>query len=318
MPMVSPSSLSGPGLNITELETIPVNIVHGTHGELVAFLVLNMWPSHLGIPILLAIAIFSKRVKRHPTFINLCVSFIIIGILYAGRITGPEPSQMLCLFQASLLYGMPPLTSMTAFTLVLQMFLVIRSTYYGREYLDRDHVIRLWAILIAPYAAFMITILATAIVGAANPDKVTRNRRFFYCSVESLPLTNTLTIFAAIVCLATCVLEVWTTVILIKRWILLKKKGLALRSSMDLGLPLRILGFGMYIVLAMSLGLISIHSPSSPVPDLLIATAATFLLIIFGSQADVVRALCFWRKDGQPVVKSQLGQGKGKLMFEID
>lgn len=57
-----------------------MNIVHGTYPELIAFLVLNMWPSHLGLPLLLAVTIFSKRVHRHPTFINLCVVFILIGM----------------------------------------------------------------------------------------------------------------------------------------------------------------------------------------------------------------------------------------------
>jgi len=57
----------------------PVNIVNGTHPQLVAFLVLNMWPSHLGLPVLLAI-IFFKKVDRHPTFVNLCITFMIVGM----------------------------------------------------------------------------------------------------------------------------------------------------------------------------------------------------------------------------------------------
>jgi hypothetical protein len=60
--------------------TDPVNIVHGTEGELALFLVLNMWPSHFGLPLLLAIILLSKRVHRHPTFVNLCVGFIIVGM----------------------------------------------------------------------------------------------------------------------------------------------------------------------------------------------------------------------------------------------
>lgn len=58
----------------------PVNIVRGTTGELVAFLVLNMWPSHFGLPVMLFIVLFSKRVKRHAIFVNLLVAFIITGV----------------------------------------------------------------------------------------------------------------------------------------------------------------------------------------------------------------------------------------------
>ncbi|KAJ7162568.1 hypothetical protein C8R43DRAFT_300835 [Mycena crocata] len=73
------SLTSGSGSNGTD-PNAPVNIVHGTESQLVLFLVLNMWPSHFGLPILLAIIIFSKRVHRHPTFINLCIGFILIGV----------------------------------------------------------------------------------------------------------------------------------------------------------------------------------------------------------------------------------------------
>ncbi|TFK43286.1 hypothetical protein BDQ12DRAFT_171976 [Crucibulum laeve] len=291
-------------MNVLDNSTLTAdyNIVHGTHEQLVAFLVLNMWPSHLGLPVLLVTILLSKRIQRHATFINLCVAFIIVGIsstllVYAGRTTGPEPSRMLCLLQASLLYGMPPLTSMAAFTLVLQMFLVIRAAYQGEEYLDRDHVARLWTMLITPYVAFFIGVLVTAIVGANDPSRVSRNRRFFYCSVQSLPLTNTITIFAAIVLLATFVIEVWTVLILYKRWTALRAGGSSLRWSMELNLPVRIMGFGFYIIIAMSLSLLSIKSPSSPVPDLVIASAATVVMLIFGTQLDILRVLFFWRKD---------------------
>lgn len=142
-------------LDIDNDASTSVNIINGTRSQLVAFLVLNMWPAHFGIPLLLAIILISKRIQRHPTFINLCLTFIIVGMwailrtieasalfdslppsslrsssllwvthkftaecnrrwtlrssVYTGKATGPEPSKTLCLFQASLLYGFPPM-----------------------------------------------------------------------------------------------------------------------------------------------------------------------------------------------------------------
>ncbi|KAF9468826.1 hypothetical protein BDZ94DRAFT_1303986 [Collybia nuda] len=326
--------------NITAIDeaSTSVNIVHGTHSQLVAFLFLNIWPAHFGIPALLAIILFSKKIQRHGTFINLCVTFFIVGIsssllAYAGKTTGPEPSKMLCLLQASLLYGFPPMTSVAAFMLVfqassyrnaivtlpiyLQMFLVVRASYYGREMLERDHVLRFWMMLISPYVAFFVAVLATAIIGAGSPRHVSRNRRFFYCSVESLPLTNTLTVFAAIVLFATVFLEAWAMVFLYKRYHALKNQGAKARSSLDLSMPIRILAFGFYLAIALrfgssisphgpvfllfdltgfiSLSLLSIKAPGSPVPDIMIATAATVLLLIFGTQRDIMGVICFWR-----------------------
>lgn len=57
----------------------PINIVKGTHGQLILFLALNMWTSHLGLPLLLLV-ILLKKIQRHATFINLLVSFMVVGL----------------------------------------------------------------------------------------------------------------------------------------------------------------------------------------------------------------------------------------------
>jgi hypothetical protein len=291
--MTSVMSLNGTSSNLD----VPENIVHGTEGELVLFLFLNMWPSHFGLPILLAIIVLSKRVHRHPTFVNLCVGFIIIGVsscllLYAGKLTGPEPSKMLCLFQASMLYGVPAFASLLALMLVLQMFLVVRASVQ-KQTSQGPHTVRLWAMLVTPYIALLISILATASVGAANPDSVSRNRRYFYCSVKSDFLSGSITIFAAFFLFATIVFEVWTLVILFKNG---KQTGKSM-VIIELSLPIRVMAFGLYVTIAMSLSLLSIHAPNSPVPDLVIACAATVVMLIFATQRDIFRAVCFWRKD---------------------
>ncbi|KAJ7781602.1 hypothetical protein B0H16DRAFT_1710797 [Mycena metata] len=258
-------------------ETNPnaVNIVHGTEAELVLFLVLNMWPSHFGLPILLAIILLSNKVHRHPTFVNLCFGFIIIGcsssvLLYAGKISGPEPSKMLCLFQASMLYGVPAFAPLLALMLVLQMFLVVRDAV-NKRVSQGPHTIRLWAMLIAPYVALLISILATAIVGASNPDDVSRNRRYFYL------------LLGAVFLFATVVLEIWTLVMLYKNWRSTRHPG---GVGVELSLPIRVMAFGL-------LSLLSVNAPNSPVPDLVIACAATVTILIFGTQPDIIRASLF-------------------------
>jgi len=297
---MEPTILIGSNATVSTFIPATVNIVHGTHAQLVAFLTLNIWPSHFGIPLLLGI-IFLRKIQRHATFINLCVTFLIAGfastlMLYAGRIEGPEPVPELCLLQASLLYGYPPMTSVAAFALVLQMFFVIRASYYGEEYLERDHVIRTWSMLIAPYVAFFTVVLTTAVVGAAKPSEVSRNRRFFYCSVRNNILTNSLTIFAALFLFATVFVEGWLVIILYKRYTALKSKGSPYKEKLDHSMPLRVLAYGLYSTIALSLSLLSINAPESPVPDLMIATASSVLLLIFGTQRDILRAMCFWRR----------------------
>jgi len=291
--------------SVTNPEVIPVNIVHGTHAQLIAFLVLNMWPSLFGLPILVAVILFSKNIQRHPTLINLLIVFIIVGIsssllVYAGKTSGPEPPKMLCLFQASMLYGVPALTSISAFTLVFQMFIVIRGSFYGQEVVDEDHALRVLIMLSAPYIGMFIFALATAFVGAAHPAAVSRDRRFFYCSVKSRPLTDSMTLLAAIFLFATFILEVWSMVILYKMLVVLRwqrQRQSSAQSSLELNMPIRIMAFGLYIILAMSLSLLSVKAAASPVPDLAIATAASVVILIFGTQPDILRVLCLWRAE---------------------
>jgi len=236
----------------------------------------------------------SKKVHRHPTFINLCVGFIIIGIascllFYAGQTTGPEPSKELCLFQASILYGYPSFASLLGLMLVLQMFLVVRASA-RKEVTEGPHTLRLWAMLGAPYLALLISIVATVVVGVAHPESVSRSRRFFYCSVESTMLSGTVAAVGAVFLFATVVFEIWTLVILFKNY---KVK----QGALELNLPIRVMAFGLYVIIAMSLSLLSVTSPDSPIPDLVIASAATVIILIFGTQRDILRALCFWRKE---------------------
>ncbi|KAF4600713.1 protein ral negative regulator of transcription subunit 5 [Pleurotus pulmonarius] len=240
---------------------VPFNIVNGNHSEMVAYLVLNIWPSHFGLPLLLLVIMLSKKIQRSTAFLNMLVVWIIVGIsstllLYAGKQTGEEPPKMLCLFQAALIYGMPPMTSTATLALVLQMFLSVRKAYLGEKSKPGDGIMRTWLLLIAPYVALLLTVIATAVllvqVGASNPSKISRNRRFFYCSVEADPLTNTMTVAAALILLATVILETWTVVYLYWLSRTIKRTGGKISSIIDLSFPIRIIAFGFYVMIALS------------------------------------------------------------------
>jgi hypothetical protein len=286
------------------------NIVNGTPGELTAYIILNFIPAHFGLPVLVALILFSKQVQRHPTFLNLLLAFIVTGtssciLLYTGYLYGPEPPKGLCLFQASMLYGVPPLCSMTAFFLVFQMWSMIRATFAGDTSATRaESPVKLWAMLVAPYVGFTIAALVTAIYGTSHPNQVSRNRRYFYCSLKASIISNGVSIVTICFLLATLFFGAWTVVILYKRYMGLRRQGISLNSSFELNLPSRVLAFAMYTTLATSLCLLSIWAPASSVPDLAIATAASFVLLIFGTQMDIINALCFWRS-AKPVALSK-------------
>lgn len=116
----------------------------------------------------------------------------------------------------------------------------------------------------------------------------------------------------------------WTSVLLIRRMKFARRHAIRARWTLDLNFPIRIMAFGTYVIIALrsapikkalrcdilltrscfSLSLISVTSPSSPVPDITIATgrlndhrfyllmidqngisAATVFVLIFGTQS---------------------------------
>ncbi|TDL29806.1 hypothetical protein BD410DRAFT_780299 [Rickenella mellea] len=297
---------SGPTV-LTRNSTIPQfqsqgRMVKANHATLVAWLTLNVWPSHIGLPVLVSVILLSRTIRRHATFINMCITWIIVGLsssllLYAGDTTGPEPPRALCLIQASLLYGQPGMTSLSAFALVYQVFHVVRTTFQEKDH-QKNQVLRKWLLLIAPYVAFVIFASVTAYIGGTEPFRLSRSRRVFYCSVRQSLLTNTITAFSAFVLLATLSLELWIAFLCYKHWRVLRQNELTEGHGMDLNLIIRTAVFGMAIFLGMSLSLLSMKAPSSPVPDLALATMGSIVVLIFGTQKDILRALvCFRRED---------------------
>ncbi|KII95907.1 hypothetical protein PLICRDRAFT_34854 [Plicaturopsis crispa FD-325 SS-3] len=277
--------------------TDPVNIIHGTHPELIAYLVLNAWPAHFGLPLLVAIMVFSKKVRRHPTLTNMCITWLVVGLascilLYTGHTTGPEPPMELCLAQASLLYGVPAMVSSSALILVYQMWSVVKGSRGSQK--TPDGPVRMLLMTGTPYFVLVASAIATILVGARHPERVSRNRRFFYCSVESAPLTDFITLFAALLLAATLFFKVWTIRIL---WRNLRQQGSSLGGSRELQHAFRTIAFASYVILALVLGVVSVGSPASPAPDLIVATGASVVFVIFGTQPDILRAMRFWKKD---------------------
>ncbi len=97
-------------------------------------LLLNIWiypnliSNNILLPLLVATFLFSTRATRHPTLINLCMTWIFSGIFslllfYTGKsgVNSPEPPRLLCIVQASLIYGITPMWSVAVLVFVYHM-----------------------------------------------------------------------------------------------------------------------------------------------------------------------------------------------------
>jgi len=268
------------------------------HGVLVFYFALQIVGGHVLLPILVAIFAFSKKANRHPTLINLCLTWILSGIfscilLYWGVQQGSEPPFGLCLTQSSLIYGIPPMTATAVCALVFQIWLGLFNS--KKETLDpRWGIFRTAILLAAPYIVYGSWATAAAWLGIQHQEDVSRNRRFFYCSLDHPQLTNGIGIFTALILTITMTFEIWIAVILRKNWRDIRRAGSG--GGVALDLIFRVCLFGVYVIMGMVLSLLSIVAPKSPIPDLWVASVGIVVVLIFGSQKDVFRTLMFWRK----------------------
>jgi len=244
------------------------------------------------IPILVATFLLSKSVKRHPTLVNSCVTWVISGItssllLYAGKEKGPEPPKLLCTLQASLLDGLTPMTSVAILILTYQVNLNVRKPE------TKESRLRTYAFLIIPYTVLFLFSVSAAALATDSPEKVSRARRFFYCSIDA-PISDAFSVFTAIVLLLTMAYAVVICVFLYKHWRDFRKA-----VTYDLQLLSRVGLFGIYVFLAFTISVLALFNPRNPFPDLFAASVGPVFGVILASQPDVYRV---WLRRSKPVL----------------
>ncbi|KAF7365186.1 hypothetical protein MVEN_00390200 [Mycena venus] len=279
----------------------------------------NLVSNTVLLPILVATFLFSKRAKRHPTLVNVCMTWILSGIFslllfYGGQargtewslvhtppatiftstsyVIGPEPQKPLCIAQTSLLYGITPMWAVAVLVLLYNMILVI-----NRPKLSISRL-KMLVMLSAPYIV-QIAFSAVALYGSiAHPERVTRARRFFYCTLKWHQLAMAMTVFTSIVGGIITIAMIYLAVLLYRNWHGFRHAG---RPSHVHGqLLLRVFIFGGYIVFGFAVNIISMVAPHNLAPDMYAATIGTVIFFVFGTQADVIRTWCFWLSDPRP------------------
>jgi len=272
-----------------------------THGVLVAWLFFNVASSHLFLPLLVAALSFS-RPKVDPTIINLALTWIVSGLvssilLYSGHSEGCEPPPILCLTQASLYIAIPTMTTVALLNAVLQVLFNVREKIHDTGG-SSDHTIRRVFLLVSPYCIYAI--FATVIAGTGAPSfgsTVSRTRRFFYCSVRSTFLTNTVIGFCAIVLLVILAISLYTGLLLYQNWSKLHKP---IKDRLDFGGIFRVFGFFVYTIVA--LGMALLPKRALVVSDMAMSTMGVVLILFFGTRISVFRSCatslnCFYRRN---------------------
>jgi hypothetical protein len=147
----------------------------------------------------------------------------------------------------------------------------------------------------APYFAQFCFSIAALVMSLRYPQKVTREYESFYCALHYPNLSDAMSIFTFIICLGITMLEIQLAMLMYRNWRGLRRAGQS--TNFDLQLTVRVIIFGAFIFFGIFVDVISMFSQRSLVPDMYAATAGTVVFLVFGSQADVLRAWCFWKKE---------------------
>ncbi|KAI5121352.1 hypothetical protein M0805_000660 [Coniferiporia weirii] len=282
----------------------------GARQSLALWFFFQITANNIGLPILVATFLLAKTVRRNPTLINMCITWIIAGIsssllLYAGKELGEEPGHALCIAQASLLYGTPPMCSVSALALIYTVWKSLSCM--KNESAPKSSNARIYALqlLVAPYIALLSFAIATAVVASRDLQRVNRDRRFFYCSVDDSGLSDTLALFTVVICLLCLLLEIHTAFRIVRAWRAFKAMSGGSdigKRGLDMQLIVRLFIFSGYILIALVFSATSIMSPKSVVPDLFSASIGMAVFLVFGTQPDVLRTWAFWLHIRPPVL----------------
>ncbi|KAL5485049.1 hypothetical protein ACEPAI_7691 [Sanghuangporus weigelae] len=272
----------------------------------VSFFFFQIFGGQVGIPVILLTLYFSKGARKHPMLVNFLVTWIIYSVsfcilLYLGKQFGPEPNHVLCVTQASLIYGTAVMTPTAGLSFVLNLWLSLRAVTENKSVIS-NYALRNYALVAAPYGAFAVFVIFTASYGATTT--VSRNRYLFYCTINST-IVDLVPGIAAMIMISIIVFE---GLIAFKLYRMHKAfVSMRLNGGPPLHLIIRVGIFSVYSFMSIVACIGFWSKAGAELPYIIQASLPTAAFIIFGTQPDllevwgIIRFLRFIRRKPKPV-----------------
>ncbi|KAI0830493.1 hypothetical protein BC628DRAFT_872170 [Trametes gibbosa] len=267
------------------------------------FLTIHVLGGHIGLPLLVATFLFSKTAKRHTTIINFCVIWILYSIIYCllgGRLYGgtrlqEDPPYALCLTQAAMNYGAPPMAVVAGLAVVLQIWSTFVEPWKEARLVNIPRWVKLFAIIAPPYLIFIGFSLTAGYYGYQNPDWV-QVKNGLYCglrhgSFEMLAVP----IFCGALVLCIIGFEVATIIRYFRGRRLIKRVfPLVEPKQPSLSPWCRAAFFLVYAALTLGVCIMDMKQDASVFGYMIQAALPLAASLIFGLQKDVIQSWMFW------------------------
>jgi len=235
--------------------------------------------------------VFATSVRRHATVINntllWTIACILTSLLFFTRtLHGAEPPELLCQIQSATVLALPPTLSAAILTLIFKVWSLAWSVSSERAtFLDEPRYLTI-LLVIFPHVVFFGSAAGAAVVG----QRVGAVRIIFYCGVRNTGIAIFSAATAGAFMTIAFVFQVWTIILVIYRYRQSHRLGRSEIGDIDLALFSRVLLFGAFIVMALVLSFFSTNNFAESIPDILAASIAPTMFVVFASQKDVLRA----------------------------
>ncbi|KAI0661868.1 hypothetical protein C8Q70DRAFT_1052169 [Cubamyces menziesii] len=270
------------------------------HTELKIFLTFQ-FSGGIGLLAVLITALFARKVYRHFTWLNFCITWLIYVVSYtllafSGQQTRAEPPVYpLCLSQACLIYAAPVLVAMSTFSLVLQLWFTLsnalRPPPKGTE---PRHYFRNSFLLVAPYVLWLGFLVAILVLGTRHPETVQRSNGLVYCTIKTGTPGNVTAACVAAILLIMVGLDVYIATVLFKNWRALRKSDRP--GQIPFSLIVRVAIFSFVCVVGIGCAFVFLSNVSAFAGNTIIALMPLIAFLVFGTQRDILSVWLFWRQ----------------------
>ncbi|PBK58391.1 hypothetical protein ARMSODRAFT_133932 [Armillaria solidipes] len=256
--------------------------VYGVDSAVHAFDALQI-SGAVGFLLIVLTTVLSSYVQRHFTWLSFCISWIVSCISYAllvltGNGLKHTPVFELCVAQAALIYGAPVLTSCTTFSLAFYMYTHVKASLADAS-LNGD---TFWLVL-GPYLIWLGFIIGVLTSGIMQPSLVCKALN--YCDIDSPIPSKASALVVAISAVGVVTISVFVAVRLYRN-----RRSLG-HDTLYVTAAIRVILFGLVGFLGFVVSAVYIITwDQGPVFDIILALVPNFGVVIFGSQADILRA----------------------------
>ncbi|KAF5368625.1 hypothetical protein D9758_002267 [Tetrapyrgos nigripes] len=257
----------------------------------------------VGIVLILLTNSFAKTVHFHPTIVNFSVTWLIYSVSYSLQLYSshhkrdPDYVGPLCRVQAVLVDGVPALAATAALITVAQIWFSLQrapstsSIFKPTLSETRRHRLILAFLIILPYIVFFAFGLASYLYGTRYQNSTGLNE--LYCSMDRDE-------FIPAYCTAIVVVVIIFQVAIMVKYIKTRRKASDAFPLTDKTFPaslaVRVMIFSVVALLVLCIGVSFMSNDLSSYPYMMQASLPLAAVITFGSQQNLLRVWCFWRR----------------------